>query len=55
MSVMTNPTTTAIACLSFADIYALVGPESTGFTKWSDGAAIAKELGSTQPSPTPTS
>ena len=46
LSVITNSANTAIACLSFADIYALVGPESTGFTKWSDGAAIATELGS---------
>jgi phosphate transport system substrate-binding protein len=46
LSVLTNINNTAIACLSFADIYALVGPESTGFTKWSDGTAIAKELGS---------
>ncbi len=41
LSVVTNVNNTAIACLSFADIYALVGPESTGFTKWSDGTAIA--------------
>ena len=34
-------------CLSFADIYALVGPESTGFDSWADAAAIAGELGST--------
>jgi phosphate transport system substrate-binding protein len=46
MSVLTSPNNTAIACLSFADLYALVGPESTGFAKWSDAAAIAKELGS---------
>ena len=46
LSVITNASNTAIACLSFADIYALVGPESTGFAKWSDGSAIAKELGS---------
>jgi phosphate transport system substrate-binding protein len=46
LSVLTNVNNTAIACLSFADIYALVGPESTGFTKWSDGTAIATELGS---------
>lgn len=46
LSVLTNVDNTAIACLSFADIYALVGPESTGFAKWSDGAAIAAELGS---------
>jgi phosphate transport system substrate-binding protein len=46
LSILTSVNNTAIACLSFADIYSLVGPESTGFAKWSDGAAIAKELGS---------
>ena len=46
MSVLTSVNNTAIACLSFPDLYALIGPESTGFAKWSDGAAIAKELGS---------
>jgi len=46
MSVLTSANNTAIACLSFPDLYALVGPESTGFAKWSDAAAIAKELGS---------
>jgi phosphate transport system substrate-binding protein len=46
ISMLTSVNNTAVACLSFADIYALVGPESTGFAKWSDGAAIAKELGS---------
>lgn len=34
-------------CLDFADLYALTGPESTGFTSWSDASAIATELGST--------
>lgn len=33
-------------CLSFADIYALVGPESESVANWSDAAAIAGELGS---------
>ena len=46
LSVVTNVNNTGIACLSFADLYALLGPESTGFTKWSDGTAIATELGS---------
>jgi phosphate transport system substrate-binding protein len=45
ITIMTNPANEAISCLSFADVYALVGPESKG-GKWSDGAAIAKELGS---------
>jgi phosphate transport system substrate-binding protein len=46
MSVLTSPANTAIACLSFPDLYALIGPESAGFTKWSDAAALAEELGS---------
>jgi phosphate transport system substrate-binding protein len=46
MAVLTSVNNTAIACLSLPDIYALLGPESTGFGKWSDGAAIARELGS---------
>ena len=46
MSVLTSVNNTAVACLSFPDLYALIGPESTRFAKWSDGAAIAKELGS---------
>jgi len=46
MSVVTSPENTAVACVSFADLYALVGPESTGFAKWSDAAALAAELGS---------
>jgi phosphate transport system substrate-binding protein len=46
MTVMTSPANTAVTCLSFPDLYALIGPESTGFAKWSDASAIAKELGS---------
>ena len=46
LSILTSVNNTAVTCLSFADLYSLIGPESTGFAKWSDGAAIAKELGS---------
>jgi len=46
MAILTNPANEAVSCVSFADIYAIVGPESTGFGRWSAGAAIAKELGS---------
>ena len=46
MAILTNPANDAVSCVSFADIYAIVGPESTGFAKWSDGTAIAKALGS---------
>ena len=34
-------------CLSFADIYALVGPESEDVQTWDQAATIAAELGST--------
>ena len=44
---MTSPKNTAVECLSFADLYALVGGESGGFKNWSDASAIAKELKST--------
>jgi len=46
ISVLTAKADTAVTCLSFADLYALMGPESTGFAKWSDASALAKELGS---------
>jgi phosphate transport system substrate-binding protein len=46
MAVITNPANDAIECLSFADLYALVGPESTGFGNWSDAQDLATELGS---------
>ncbi len=46
ITVMTSRENAAVECLSFADLYALIGPESIGFSKWSDGSAIASELGS---------
>jgi phosphate transport system substrate-binding protein len=46
LSVLTSPDN-EVECLSFADLYALVGPESEGFDNWKDAEAIAKELGST--------
>ena len=46
ISVLTNPAN-EIECLSFADLYALVGPESEGFENWSDAQDLATELGST--------
>lgn len=33
-------------CVNFADIYALVGPESIGVNNWDDAQALASELGS---------
>jgi phosphate transport system substrate-binding protein len=46
MAVLTNPNNEDVECLSFADLYALIGPESEGFTNWSDAAPLAAELGS---------
>ncbi|MFL5797946.1 MAG: substrate-binding domain-containing protein [Actinomycetota bacterium] len=45
ITVMTNPANTAVNCLSKADLYSLIGPESKGFSKWSDADALDKELG----------
>lgn len=47
LSVITSAADTALTCLSFNDLYALVGPESIGFANWSDAQALATELGST--------
>jgi len=46
IAVLTNPANEAVSCLTFGDLYALVGPESQGFANWSDGQPIATELGS---------
>lgn len=45
LSVITSPDNADVTCLSFADLYALVGPESEGFTNWSDANALAAEVG----------
>ena len=46
ITVMTNPNNEAVECLSFADLYSLIGPEAEGFANWSDGTEIATALGS---------
>ncbi|MCY3951308.1 MAG: substrate-binding domain-containing protein [bacterium] len=46
IAVLTNPENDAVDCLSFEDLYAIVGPESVGFTNWRDAGALAAELGS---------
>lgn len=45
MAMMTNSANTALTCLSFEQIYGLVGPESTGFSSWSDANDLIAELG----------
>jgi phosphate transport system substrate-binding protein len=46
ISVLTNPANDTVECLSFEDLYALVGPEAEGVNSWSDASALAAELGS---------
>jgi phosphate transport system substrate-binding protein len=45
ITVMTNPENTAVECLNNGDLYALFGPESEGFSTWSDANALAQEVG----------
>jgi phosphate transport system substrate-binding protein len=47
LSVLTSGNNADVSCLTFADLYALVGPESEGFDNWSDAQPLASELGST--------
>lgn len=53
LSVLTSPANDAVSCVSFTDLYALIGPESEGFANWSDANALAEELGDTQAAPYP--
>ncbi|MFM2072872.1 MAG: hypothetical protein RLZZ623_3136 [Actinomycetota bacterium] len=46
LTVATSPKNTAVECLDVPALYALLGPESEGFEKWSDANALATELGS---------
>ena len=46
LTVATSPRNTAVECLDIPALYALLGPESEGFAKWSDASALATELGS---------
>jgi phosphate transport system substrate-binding protein len=45
ITVMTNPANEAVDCLSFKDLYALLGPESEGFEQWSDANDLGQEIG----------
>lgn len=46
ISVITSHDNTDVTCLSFADLYALTGPESQGFDTWDAANALADEIGS---------
>lgn len=45
LSVLTSPENDQISCVTFNDLYALTGPESTGFGTWSAAADLAQEIG----------
>jgi len=45
LSVLTSLENDLASCVTFNDLYALTGPESTGFGKWSDAADLAQEIG----------
>ena len=45
ISVITSHDNTAVECLSFQDLYALLGPESDGFDTWSDANDLGKKVG----------
>jgi phosphate transport system substrate-binding protein len=47
LAIITSAENTAIECLTLADLYALIGPESNDFDNWMDAQALATELGST--------
>lgn len=45
IGVMTSPENDAVTCLSFEQIYGIVGPESTGFGNWADANGLITEVG----------
>ena len=47
LSVITSAQDTEIECLSFVDLYALLGPDAVGINNWSDASAIADEYAAT--------
>ena len=46
IAVLTHPDNDAVNCLNFVDLYAIVGPESSGFSNWTDAGSLAAQLGS---------
>ena len=44
ISVITSAANTAVSCLSFVDLYALLGPESQGLDEWSAAGELADEV-----------
>jgi phosphate transport system substrate-binding protein len=44
LSVLTSPENSAVTCLAFSDLYALLGPESQGYENWSDANSLGEEI-----------
>lgn len=54
IALLTSPNNEQAAdCLSYSDIYSLVGPESQGFNRWSGANALASEIGDNKGTPFP--
>ena len=49
ISVITAAANDSVDCLSFEDLYSLVGIESTGFNSWADANSLNAELGGNGP------
>jgi phosphate transport system substrate-binding protein len=47
LSVITSVENEAIECLSFVDLYALLGPDATGINNWSGATELADEYAAT--------
>ena len=47
ISVLTSTENDLHACLNFGDLYALLGPESIGFSTWADASSLGQEVGGT--------
>ena len=47
LSVVTSAKNTAVECVSFADLWVLLGPDATGRNNWSDANEAAEELRAT--------
>ncbi len=45
LSVITSTANDAVDCLTFEDLYALLGPESEGINNWSDADDLGAEVG----------
>ena len=45
IAMMTNTANEAVECLTLADVYALVGPESQGVETWAEANELSSELG----------